>query len=136
MLTDRENAIRAAALIDSDGSIHIQKQNHVLRCSYTSTDLIIPEWFKSIYGGNIYGHSEKRINRRESYNWIITAVGAEAVIRIIQPFLLLKGEQAELGLKLRSIQGRHLKYQNTAVRQQLMAKYYDEMCALNKVGSY
>lgn len=102
-LSRRDCAIRAAAYIDTDGSIGIYPYNvkgklraYDLRCYLVCIDARIPTWLKSIYGGSHrLGNGSKRIR----HHWTLTTRGAYKFLEETYPFLLLKKEQADIALE-------------------------------------
>ncbi len=112
-LTERECAIRAAAIIDTDGSIMISRNRRshgtifVVTCSVGSIDRRILYWLQENYYGTICKNDRQKgdnYQRRPFYLWCITAKKAEAFLKQIEPFLILKGKQAHCALQLRQFQ--------------------------------
>ena len=133
-LTEREKAIRAAAYIDTDGSIYINKPVYILVCKMSTTTIELLEWLQREYGGSICPLRGKRkdgYNRKAYFEWRIAAKKAEPFLRAILPFLVIKKEQARCGLELRAHQGNHMRGVPYEVKAQKWEYYYRKMKALN-----
>ena len=136
-LTKRECAIRAAAIIDTDGSIDINKlsTNYAARCAVSNNDLRLLNWLKNVYGGSICESSNRRhkdgYKRRRSYKWTVTAQKAELFLRQIAPFLIIKQKQAYCALGLRMEKGYHTRQISPQEKQTMWRPYYDRMRKLN-----
>lgn len=131
--TDREKAIRAAAIIDTDGCIAINKYH--IYCSVLMTGQGMLDWLESIYGGHQYSHIANHkdgYTRKTQLIWRIYSRQAETFIRAIHPFLILKQGQAECALELRSLQGYHTRKITLKEKQELWQPYADRMKLLNQ----
>lgn len=135
MLTQREKAIRAAAMIDTDGSIRITTKYEIC-ASFTSIDMVLLNWLQSNYGGSINqskGRKSKwdQYHRQITYQWKITTRLCEIFLREIEPFLLLKQQQARACLELREWQGHHFRNASTDDKNAIWKPYREWVMALN-----
>lgn len=113
MPTDVAILAYAAGLFDGEGSISIVlvKQNknpeiltHRLMLSLTNTDAAATRWMKLHFGGFISKHCSSLVQNpihKTSERWQCSNLHAEKFLKAVLPFLILKAERAELGLKLR-----------------------------------
>ena len=134
-LTDRECAIRAAALIDTDGSISITKSKgeYTLRCTLTNTDIRLVEWMKAHYHGSIQIHHpncKDGYNRKPIYQWSVASDKATQFLHHVYHFLIIKQQQALVGAAFRMKHGRGIIKDRDALEKQ--EHYYQRMKELNK----
>ena len=138
LIDEREKAIRAAAVIDTDGCIYIRKAKCVVTCIVRMTDGAIPIWLKQEYGGSICFRQPKLsqgvASRRPEWVWTIAAQLAEDFLNSILPFLLVKRRQADCALMLRKLQGREFKTKLLEVKREQWEPYYHHMRELNSPG--
>ena len=94
----------AAGVIDCDGSIFIAssgKQRHCfLRVAVYNTRKGLIEWFVGNYGGSI--NKVKRGGRSAEYSWSAHGKDAAVVLMDILPYLVIKREQALIGIEFAS----------------------------------
>lgn len=98
----------AAGCIDGEGTIGIYKRSSrvaiegkglFLHVSICNTDIRMPLKLRELFGGNFSNCTkDKRPNRRPLFIWTITGRHATAVLKKIKPFLVIKKEQAEIGI--------------------------------------
>ena len=104
MLDDKEvETIRMAMAIDTDGHIVISKQNEMYSMSigFTNTNIKLIEWVVNNYGGKIpNARNHNNINHKEIYGWQVYSYKAYKILKIIRPYLIIKGEQADLAMEL------------------------------------
>ena len=88
-----------AGFFDGEGCIHIAtvKSRCSLRAQVGNNRVDVLNIFKDIFGGTI--HAPKGYNFSE---WRITGTGVEGFLEAMLPYLILKKEEAELGLEYRS----------------------------------
>jgi len=133
-LSEREKAIRAAAFIDTDGCICINKPLYLLVCKMSSTTPRLVNWMKQEYGGSVQ-KSERIINdgynRLPLYEWRLASEKAEKFLRIVLPFLMIKSEQARCGFTLRETQGHHMRKVPHHIKVQGWEQCYQQMRKLN-----
>ena len=128
-----------AGVLDCDGSIWIsanRSQKHTqyaLRVSVTNTRPALPEWFAEHFGGKTIRCKKNSDKWKDEYRWQVSGLTALPVLRLCLPYLVIKREQALLGIEFTStiIPGqKQLPKSFRAMREQL----YDRMIALNKRG--
>ncbi len=97
----------AAGIFDGEGSVFLIRQsnrgkrgtgkNDRLVVKVVNTDPRMLVRLREIAGGRI---SSQRIRgtRRPSWEWITTGVSAKAFLRMVRPWLVVKGEQADVAL--------------------------------------
>lgn len=109
----RDDWLRLAAFIDGEGGIGIhavshgpgQAQDsvhHVLRIKISNTDARLMVWLKERFGGSVHWADRKLPGRKRIFAWEVSAKKAEVLLLGCLDFLLLKREQADLGLALRA----------------------------------
>lgn len=103
----------AAGLLDGEGTISIRVDHrpsgdvHVLQINVGMTDLRPLNFMAENFGGGIHGPVRRGNPRHKPlYQWQVSARVAEAFLRRVRPYLVLKGEQADVALALRAISGR------------------------------
>jgi hypothetical protein len=102
---------RLAAFIDGEGTIGIKTSNNIdcicfeLRIAITNTDVRLMEWLRNTFVVGFIYTSDQRSSRvhKSAFRWECRSRQAEEIIRVIQPYLILKGEQAEIGLAFQAL---------------------------------
>lgn len=97
---------RLAAFIDGEGTIAIARRNredrpshsYYLRIDIGNTERILTDWLKSVFGGNVYQCKRKKA-RKLFYTWAIHSYKVVDILNHTLPYLIIKIEQAELGLE-------------------------------------
>jgi len=92
-----------AGLIDGDGSICLNKEKrryYRLNVEVSSRNKDHLEYIQRIFGGYIV---ESMKNGAKLYVWMCRGRQAEAVLRAIAPYLILKKKQAEIALEYRDM---------------------------------
>jgi hypothetical protein len=102
-----------AGAIDADGFVTIQRCTPspkrvdgrrrtycVAKLGLSQTDADVPEMMLEQFGGSIHVHTPKNPRHRAVHQWSVTNQKAAMVLRAIRPFLVLKGEQADLACRL------------------------------------
>lgn len=139
-----EEVAYLAGLMDADGYIGICKgrpqlgntknYGYTLTVNLTNTNYEVMEWVKERFGGNIYKRKmPKNKNWKQSYNWIVSSKKAEEVLRLIEPYLVIKKAQAQLGIELRDgwvKDNRGTPPEETERREKIYQRYLD----LNATG--
>lgn len=96
-----------AGLIDGEGSIAIssafcrRKSTHVshnCRLIITNCDPRLMQWLLGNVGGSLRTKQRTSASHRTAYDWRLYDINAEAVLRAVRPYLVLKGEQADIAL--------------------------------------
>ena len=104
-----------AGIVDGEGCILLsQRQNPsgpywVLRVVIANTSLLMLNRVKEILGlGNIISKGTPRSSRhRMQWYWEASTKKAEAVLTLLEPYLVNKHEEARLALLSRRLIGRH-----------------------------
>lgn len=106
-ITDTDLAY-VAGFLDGDGSIQIHSQRQPKRNPFYSlvisagnADLPLLEWLQGLCGGDIH-HRPPKANHQRRFEWRVTGVGAESLLRRIRPWLRVKSVQAWLGLEFQA----------------------------------
>lgn len=133
-LTRRECNIRAAALMDGEGCIAIRPPNYAIECILTTTTPVLAQWMYDNYGGTLHNKKVYGVKHKPEVVWRCGSAIAEDFLREIMPFLLLKGEQANCALELRSHQGRHMKSVSSEEKLAIWKPYHARMIALHDSG--
>jgi hypothetical protein len=115
-MTLQEKAIYLAGFVDGEGYIGINvgrkgahncTNNYKLRFCITNTKTEVLDWVVENFGGAYYARSRKAINANRhaiSYQWHSGCDFAGNVIALIEPYLIVKKQQAILALKYRELQ--------------------------------
>lgn len=94
-----------AGLIDGEGTVSLRRKigNHFnIEVYITSSNKPMLEWVQRIFGGKIYTYLRKNDNvRLPQHKWHVHSRDAEALLRLVQPYLIIKGLHAELALRFR-----------------------------------
>ena len=126
-LTDFQ-ASYLAGLMDGEGTIALDT-NGSISITITNTFYDLIEWCANITGfGTISNVKNTSDKHKLAYTWRIDIGNVELFLRMIQPYLIIKRDQADLMLT----------YIANYVRQkdnQLIFQYYKEMAILNYRGN-
>jgi hypothetical protein len=108
------DALRAAyfaGFFDGEGSISItfqqppgRRRTHVLQVAAGQCDRAAIEAMRDAFGGRVYPRRSEP-GRRPFWHWIASAAVAEAALREMLPYLVVKREQATLALRFRELYG-------------------------------
>lgn len=100
-----------AGFFDGEGSISILEHTKPTGYRYMRllvqvgcTNLEVLEWFQLRFGGNIYNH-KRNGNRKQCYTWQLHSRMAANALMLMQPYLLVKVEQARLALEFQETMG-------------------------------
>ncbi len=110
MNRDQINAY-AAGLIDGEGCIsigkHVNKSGTVYYCridvGMSAKALTVLNWLKSNFGGNIRKSRKGTKEWEEAFAWGIFGKQAHQFLLQIQPYLVLKHEQARLAIRIQEM---------------------------------
>lgn len=95
----------AAGFFDGEGSINIKKPTRTcgyrLVVSATQTIITPIEWFRVRWGGSIRTKTETT-KRKVAWEWTVTSQLALEFLKNVRPFLLVKGEQADIAIEFQS----------------------------------
>jgi hypothetical protein len=97
----------AAGLVDGEGCIWIARTVRYRNPSYflgvyiANTDWRMIDWMHAHFGGTIRNRPpDPRANRRQVFYWQVLAGKAVAFLEQVQPWLVIKSREAELGIAL------------------------------------
>ncbi len=97
-----------AGIVDGEGSIMILKTSspsttrgytYQLKVAVTNTNEWLVQWMKFQHGGGISMQIPKNPKDKNVFHWRVTAKQAYRFLKDIEPYLILKRNQAELALK-------------------------------------
>ena len=92
----------AAGIFDGEGCISLrfipQRGSHQLRIAVNSTDGIMAKKFHEWFGGRYRSRVDRRYPRRPIAEWYAQGKLAGKVLTILQPYLLVKAQQADLAI--------------------------------------
>ncbi len=98
-----------AGIFDGEGTIAINRNKSAgggprwwLLASVANTDMRLHNWLQQTFGGHIRVNSRKN-PARPCYHWTLTSRQAADFLRLLRPFLKIKGEQADIGLEFQSL---------------------------------
>jgi len=106
---------RLAAFIDGEGTILINRAKptgrmrspaHTLHVNIGNSSPVLIQWLFSSFGGSVHARKEKpdvAYHRMPFWNWCLREAQAEAVLRRCLPYLMIKLEQAKIGLAFRDL---------------------------------
>lgn len=109
-----ETLAYAAGLFDGEGYVDIYKATQskaskspslMLRVVISQKDGLIMNWLQDNFGGNVNKES-----RQDSYiyRWDIRSQAAKRFLLLIQPFVLIKREQADLAIRYENDKEKYL----------------------------
>lgn len=92
-----------AAIVDGDGHIEINKSGkwkYRIRLGVTNTSEALMDYLQATYGGNVHGpHKSKHKNHKDRFIWLCSTKEAIKLIKQIEPYLVIKYEQADLAIE-------------------------------------
>lgn len=102
----REDLIYTAGLFDGEASVGIYSYKrkefyYTMSVRLTNTNLEVLEWLKITFGGSVNPYKKKE-GRKQAYQWTISSNQALLFLRLIQPFIKIKKEQANLAIEFQS----------------------------------
>lgn len=98
-----------AGFIDGEGHIGIKKESirgrsklatYTERVSVAGVSKLLIETFQLIWPGYFYYHKPGRNSRAGYWSWEVTGKKAREFLKIIRPYLLIKGFDADIVLAL------------------------------------
>lgn len=140
-MKENRNILYLAGIIDGEGTIGISKQKerqYHLYIQVGNTSEPLMKYLKDNYGGKYCGQSKKE-NRMNSFIWYDNCRKAVNIIKQIQPYLVIKTQQADLAIRAYEDTFR-IDYNNRGTHQvpqfavDKREYYYQEMKKLNQVG--
>lgn len=121
--------VRLAAFIDGEGTICMASAKGGywrLQVQISNTNPVLMDWLKSTFLGNVSPIRPAKKNHKPAFIWAVASAHAEEVVRGCEPYLLLKKEQALLGLAYRKTFNLHngfpLSEQEKAQREEIRLK--------------
>lgn len=143
--TDPLTLAYAAGVFDGEGTVGIRcghynknrgRIHHSVTVAITSTDRALIDWLIEHFGGNAgANHAENAArNYKDAWKWTLLAKHAEAFLKAVRPFLIIKGQQADVALELRADLGDGT---NTPLTEEVFARreaLKQEMHRLNARG--
>ncbi|MGB2841064.1 MAG: hypothetical protein WBC40_01080 [Halobacteriota archaeon] len=109
MLVEEIDYARLTAYIDGEGTIAIAKQpvkkgrvsnSYRLLMMVSNTEKKLPNWCKAHFGGSVHtSRNDVRPGRKKLYQWVIGTHDSAKLLEKIKPYLIIKRDQAELGLE-------------------------------------
>ena len=94
-----------AGYFDGEGSItirvnkNVKRPYHQLRCTMGTTDKVVLNLFKSVYGGSLYAVKKYHDHYKQKWQWEVSSKKALDFLLIVHPLLIEKQLQAETGIK-------------------------------------
>ncbi len=143
-MVTHEDAIYTAGLFDGEGSVSLMirgakrgktglpTQAPMLVIQLTMTHEQVIEWLVATWqvGSKIATDRKLRPNHKPAYRWQVWGAAAALVLEQIAPFLIVKRQQALLGIAYRELAGiPGRKLGEETMRQRLALR--DQMIALN-----
>lgn len=104
-----------AGLIDGEGSIMIiktaspstlRKHTFILKVVIANTNRQLVDWVKLHFGGDISCQIPKKIVEKPIFYWRVTAKQAYNFLLQIEPYLIIKNNQAKLALEFQKDRGK------------------------------
>lgn len=135
-----------AGIMDSDGCISISKwpawrsgssDRFVLELTVVNTSETLMRWLVEKLGGRYKSRRRVSEKHKETYDWKYTNSKAVEVLKMIEPYLVVKAEQARNGIQF--IEGNTHKAggQGSKLGPDEVARretHYQKMKALNRFG--
>jgi len=137
-----------AGVLDSDGCISISKMNpgkqrtknprYVLTVNVVNTSMDLMHWLVEKFGGRFKPRPIRGINHKIQYDWWFNNGKAAQLLKLVEPYLIVKKEQAHLGINLiynwvYPKGGRGARTPQNEVKRR--EKSYLTMKSLNQVGN-
>lgn len=132
----REDWIYLAGLVEGDGCICIDNLLR-LKLKITSTRKKMVNHLMSLYGGCI-GTGKYKSSGKMFYMWTSKLSSMNEILNRIMPYLVIKKDQAELGLQFRETIGStgiRLTPEKRRIRTQKRKEMYEQMKRLHR-GSF
>lgn len=123
-----------AGLVDGEGWITTARNskhgNIVVRLGIANTDWRVMCWLKENFGGRIDKKKKVVSYHRDSWMWGAGCKDVTRILKAILPYMIIKGEQAKLGLELRARIENYWKRGRNATASEKALDYAcrDELC--------
>lgn len=107
-MTDRENLIYLAGIIDGEGTVSITKYNdtnsYSIRLNIPNTDKRLINWLQTNFKCAVYETRTGNVNNNRKWkdvsDWVCIGKNAYILLKQVRGFLLLKQEQTDLAIQL------------------------------------
>ena len=137
-LPRRELVIWAAGFLDGEGciGIHFQKstQTHYIKVTAPQAEPKSLQILQGLFGGTfrVKAYKLEKPNHRRMYIWEVAARQAYEMLLIIEPFLVVKREQAELAIKFQQGVGRAISRSISNEERERRERIRQQISALNQ----
>jgi hypothetical protein len=76
--------------------------------SVTNTNKVLIDWLHAKLGGSVHHPDPKKrpAHWKSIWNWVITKEGIRRVLAYVRPYLIAKGEEADVLLEMAQLKGR------------------------------
>lgn len=131
-----EQAAYTAGVWDSDGTFGLYHTNGdavTFRCQIGVTKPEIIDWLVQTTGMGApqrRRHSQKNPRHADVYSWAINSIAAESFARQIEPYLVLKGPRARLGIEFME----RMRVPALQADRTWQQEYRERMMAMNRKG--
>lgn len=96
-----EKTAYLAGIIDGEGTIYAIRRRRSVRVYVVNTDERLIRWLEREFGGLVY-RREPRHGWKAKFEWHVVSRDVSRILTLVLPYLVIKREQAELGLAVRS----------------------------------
>lgn len=104
---EAEDLAWAAGIVDGEGCIAVYSVNDkrlrwpVLRAEVcvVNTDRRMTDKLQELFGGDLYERPPRSERHRPTFEWKLRHPAAATMIRAVRPYLVIKGEQADVFLQ-------------------------------------
>lgn len=123
-----------AGFLDGEGSVIIynRRQSCSLRVTFSNTKLAALDWIKDVCQvGNIITSHRNSDKHATAYMLLINGQSAVSLLEQLHPYLVIKGEQAKLGIEFQA----RLKVPTLKANTEWQHQYRDHMQHLNHRGT-
>lgn len=135
-----------AGIVDGEGTIGIHKsrdadrliESYSLNIAIVNTDYRLVNWLEENFEGSVRTTKPQQENWKDKFEWRMGGYSAYKLLRKVRPFLIIKAEQAEVGInfweRCSKINNRAKKLGRPLWMIQRQEEYYERMRELNKRG--
>ena len=138
-----------AGFFDGEGCVSIYhskklwgaevRPRHHIRAFVVNTDRQVPDRFRELFGGSLYIDLRKNPKHKVAYRWNVNGGNAAKFLYVIQPYLRIKYDLAELALEfqrcLHNGNGKGASWAYTQEEQDYLSFLTDEIHRLNRKGN-
>ena len=108
-LVSQIDLAKMAAFVDSEGHIAIPVTKHVthkfgrgeyefVSLSVSNTNPVLMQWLTDRFGGRVYLLHRSGPRWKQGFQWNLSCLRAVALLKLLRPFFVLKGEQADIAI--------------------------------------